>query len=87
MILDFNLVLPGGRPEALDERDRLIGILRDNGYHLLMTDDGTRVLMEQQTRRPKPAPPCTCCCNPGHGLGIELNCGGCGHAGCGMRGR
>lgn len=84
-ILDFNLVLPGApsRTAALDERDRLVSLLKENGYQLIMTEDGTRVLMEQLSKpRPKVAP-CTCCCNPPPGL----NCGGCGHAGCGRRNR
>ena len=84
MILDFNLVLNADRPAALDERDRLINLLKDNGYHLIMTDDGTRVLMEQKERRPK-TPPCTCSCNPSDIYRPKVKCGGCGHAGCGWR--
>lgn len=82
MILDFNLVLVASHrsPAALDERDRLIAILQENGYQLIMTEDGTRVLMEQKVVRQK-VPPCPCVCNRG---GF---CGGCGHAGCfGRRG-
>lgn len=81
-ILDFNLVLPGApsRTAALDERDRLVSLLKENGYQLIMTEDGTRVLMEQQTKpRPKGGP-CPCECNGEAGF-----CGGCGHNGCGGR--
>lgn len=55
MILDFNLVVPAAptRQMALDERDRVINLLKDNGYNLVMTEDSTRVLMEKQTRHPK----------------------------------
>lgn len=83
-ILDFNLRLPASRLAALDERDRIIAILQENGYRLLMTDDGTRVLMEQETKREKPEG-CGCVCNPNNGLGIRLGCGDCGHPGCGMK--
>lgn len=81
MILDFNLVLPGApsRTAALEERDRLIGVLENNGYHLVITEDGTRVLMEQKIVRQK-VPPCPCECNGEAGF-----CGGCGHNGCGGR--
>lgn len=77
-ILDFNLRVPEDRLNALDERDELIALLEKRGYHLLMTDDGTRVLMEKMSQRPKVAG-CGCECNRG---GF---CGGCGHAGCGRR--
>ena len=46
MILEFSLVLEGfSKISALDERDRVIDILQSNGYNLLMTDDGSRILM------------------------------------------
>lgn len=77
-ILDFNLVLPESRLEALNERDRLISLLNAEGYRLLMTNDGTRVLMQREIK-PQKVGPCPCECNRG---GF---CGGCGHAGCGRR--